>query len=122
MEDTLDRRLLAASVAPYLHFALDGEMLLEPAFERLTDSRKIVCVLLGRKILRDRGLLGDERIPVMELAAILNRHADLLRRHLSGELRDIVAEEGRWIWVPNRNVPVAKAFLESSQPLGERWH
>lgn len=58
--DSLDRELLAKTVQPFIQIFVDGDQP-EIVFktDKLTVRKKILVYLLGRKVLRDKGLLPD---------------------------------------------------------------
>ena len=112
IDDNLDREMLAETVKPYLKLTLDGKFRFLPGFTALSQGRQLLCLLLGRKILKDAEKIQNEEIHVDEAANLLRIPKSNVEGNIYGKIKDFVEVKDANIWIPNYNIEIAKQYLE----------
>jgi hypothetical protein len=109
--EEFNRELLVSVIEPFIRLTLDGKILPTEKFEELSDGRKIVSILLAKKVLKDDGIIENEKTRVNELVQRLSKERSSIEGQIYGALKDLVLVEQGDISIPNFRIKKAKEFL-----------
>ncbi len=101
-----DIDLLVSIVDGYFRFTKNGHMLFEKNFHKLSESKKIMIFLLGRKIIKIKNLVPDfkEEIKPKEISDITGIKRKNVTSRLSTELSGITKSLTGAHYIPNYNL------------------
>lgn len=111
VDEATPRETLLSAVKPYLRFTRDGEIILQDAYDDLAGKHQILVVILGTKVLDERGVRDEGGIHINELVEITGMQTSSIEAYVYGDLDKLVrSDEGR-IFVPNYKVGSAAEAL-----------
>jgi len=118
----VDVKLLAQLIDGFFQFTKTGEVIFERKFVQQSESKKVLLLLLGRKVIKYKNLITNykEESGPKELSDQLGIESKQVSKYLARELRNIVKSKNKAYYVPNYNLYKCEELLKNDKPKRNR--